>query len=432
MNKRLFTASIVLALIMVCVVVLSACNEIKHTHTFSETWSYDENYHWREATCDDTSDIRNYEPHSFATNGNKCSICDYQQKSPPPSEKHEHSWSDKWSSDDLYHWREPICNDTTRVKDKSLHHYEDYICTECGRDRLDPANLPKTDFKDVSDKYATVAKPFYDVALTILQDLIDSGDIILDETRNPRIVDICYIGPGSNLQITIREDVFIKYGEKSDFLQQQTGICLQNFGDSDDEAELAFYNFLQAEHKSQSRSNYESLILPYAEKSAKLILSQYEIYKDSEQKEIKFLNYGKKIILAESSLSDTYDKIVASFNSVLTDKGYPLITNQELEISFGGGIAWPEAKYRWIQIYVRIGNLRYSWDVSFNENGEFSEEYINYFTGTNRAGYSPSDPDQLNPKNEEYNEFFDRLKIDEKDLSNALISTTGYHVNLYF
>ena len=55
MNKTIFAGLAILSLL------LSGCGskasnnqpepEPEHQHTYSETWSYDNNYHWHEATC---------------------------------------------------------------------------------------------------------------------------------------------------------------------------------------------------------------------------------------------------------------------------------------------------------------------------------------------------------------------------------------------
>ena len=306
----------------------------------------------------------------------------------------------------------------------------------------DASKLPQTNFNDVGEKFNTVVKPLYDAAETILQDLIESGDVVLDETHNPRIHGVRYTY-GTNFQIIIREDIFIdETGEKSEFLQKETGIELKNFGELSDETYSAYENFLRAERKSESLENYEEFILPYAEKSAELILKQYAIYKAN--KEIALLNYAPQITLsADSTLSDTYAKIIANLNGALEKRGYPLLTNQNLVIGFGGNIYW-EILYRWMSIEVNIGCLTYSFYISFNADGEFTEEYLNYFMGTNRTGYTPENPDWLNPKNEEYAELFDRLKIEEINLSDlkesykydgkgcALYAPDGEDTFLYF
>ncbi len=333
-----------------------------------------------------------------------------------------HKYSTEWSNDETYHWHSPKCSDTEKVKDKAKHTYVNYVCSVCGYNRIpDTTHLPQTDFKDVGEKFKSVVAPLYDVAETILQDLVSSGDVELRKDHNPRIIGIRYTE--FSFEIIVREDIFINSsGEISEFLQQERCVELKHFGEANDEAYFAYESFLRAERKSQSLANYEEFILPYADRSAELISAQYEAYKNN--KEICIHNMGKQLILsAESSLSEAYNKIIVNLNSALAKLHYPLITNQDLTIGFGGNLNW-EIVTRWINIEVSIGTLRYSFYISFNENGEFSEDFINYYNGTAWTGYTPSDPDQLNPKNEEYSELFERLKIEELDLSNIKDSYT--------
>ncbi|MCQ2087398.1 MAG: 5'-nucleotidase C-terminal domain-containing protein [Bacilli bacterium] len=65
-----------------------------HQHTYSDVYSYDENYHWYEATCEHTSLFRNKSPHTLGrwittkeptatTEGSKvrfCNSCNYEER----------------------------------------------------------------------------------------------------------------------------------------------------------------------------------------------------------------------------------------------------------------------------------------------------------------------------------------------------------------
>lgn len=307
-------------------------------------------------------------------------------------------------------------------------------------------------FRDVGAAFSVVSKPFYDVATTILNDLIADGKITLSEENNPGIVGIRYFY-GYSFEIFVREDVFIeKEGDRSEFLRQERGYSLGNFsrtsGDEEkngqDEVYSAYVNFLRTERRAQSCPDYVEKVLPYAERSAALILERYRVYKESEAFALEESNYGKQLILRkDSSLSEEYRKIIENLNGALAKKGYPLLTDQDLNIGFGSSKAIAEY-VRWIHIRANIGGLHYSFYLSFNENGEIPQEFINYFYGTRRLGYTPSDPHLLNPPNEEYAEFFARLGIDQIDLSeiedsykydgvgNALYDPVGEDTFFYF
>ena len=384
--------------------VCSECGytqRISHEHSWSTEWSKDEEYHWHESLCNDTTETKDRAEHDFE--GDECSVCGY----------HIHSWSTEWSADNNFHWHNPLCDDTTEVKDKKLHSFnivdgvQEHVCSVCGFKR----------FKDVGEKYDRVVQPLYDAAETILYDLIDHGHVVLNGARNPRISSIRFTY-GTSFIIFIHEDIYVaESGEKCEFLQKETGITLKNFSESNSEIYLAYREFLRKERDSQNLPNYEEFILPYAQKSAAMILARYNIYKNSRDREISIDNYGKQINLsADSSLSETYEKIVANLNTALEKRGCPLITNQALKISFGGNINW-EIVHRWIIIEVSVGSMNYSFYLSFNEDGEFSADYINHVMGTLLTGYEWSDPDMFNALNEEYAELFGRLKIEEYDLS---------------
>lgn len=417
---------------------MSACGAATvtpHSHTYADVWSNDATNHWHSPKCNDTKEVKDKAQHTYVNN--VCTVCGYEMPN-----SHEHSWYTAWSNDETYHWHSPKCNDTKEVKDKAKHNYVDYVCATCGYNRIpDAIYLPQTDFEDVGAKFKSVVAPLYDAAEMILQNLVSSGDVGFRNGHNPRIIGIRYTGV--IFMIIVREDIYInESGEKSEFLQQETIVELNHFGEANDETHFAYENFLHAERKSQSLANYEEFILPYAERSAELISAQYETYKDN--KEISIHNMGKQLVLSvESSLSEAYNKIIENLNSALEKKHYPLITNQDLTIGFGGNIYWEIVK-RWILIEVDIGTLRYNFYISFNENGEFSEKFLNYYEGTKWTGYTPSDPDLFNPTNEEYSELFERLKIEQFDLSDiqdfykydgngcALYNPAGEHTILYF
>lgn len=79
MDKR-FTALlvVVLSIVFVASLTLAACDK-KGVHTFADKWSNDEIYHWRECTVADHTDIADKGKHSFVEKGaNKtCSTCGY-------------------------------------------------------------------------------------------------------------------------------------------------------------------------------------------------------------------------------------------------------------------------------------------------------------------------------------------------------------------
>ncbi len=99
---------LVLAVIFALAVTLTAC---EHIHTYAEEWTYDAEYHWREATCGDTEEVFGKEKHSMAGvpggDMEKCTVCKYSKPVsvvPNPD-----------------------------VEPKPEHDYVDGVCTDCGQ-----------------------------------------------------------------------------------------------------------------------------------------------------------------------------------------------------------------------------------------------------------------------------------------------------------
>lgn len=82
-TKRFFKRTAIVAISAVLTLCLFGCSqsESAHEHVFSESWSYDETYHWHEPVCNDATPQK--ERHSFV--GGKCSVCDFSKNSPAQS-----------------------------------------------------------------------------------------------------------------------------------------------------------------------------------------------------------------------------------------------------------------------------------------------------------------------------------------------------------
>ena len=101
-----------------------------HVHTYSETYTYDKENHWRVATCDAkiacATAITDKASHELDENG-KC-YCGY--------EKHYHTYSTEWSYDNTEHWHAATCNAEAECKtarsDVGYHDFGDGTLCECG------------------------------------------------------------------------------------------------------------------------------------------------------------------------------------------------------------------------------------------------------------------------------------------------------------
>lgn len=103
----------------------TACGYV-HEHTYTEAWSYNDTHHWHEATCGHS--VRGGEAEHFIGGDDACvGNCGYKYEAP-----HEHSYSASWSYDEEYHWHESNCEHKGLKADEGAHVFgADDTCT-CG------------------------------------------------------------------------------------------------------------------------------------------------------------------------------------------------------------------------------------------------------------------------------------------------------------
>lgn len=67
--KKFFTNLVSFIFLITVTAGMTDCKisvlSVPHVHTPSEEWTYNETYHWHEATCDDTNKKFSVEEHSF-------------------------------------------------------------------------------------------------------------------------------------------------------------------------------------------------------------------------------------------------------------------------------------------------------------------------------------------------------------------------------
>ena len=112
-------------------------------HTYSEEWTYDETDHWHAATCGHDEEVKDKAEHTWNSGeitteptctepGVKiytCTVCDATKTETVSATGH--TYSDKWSYDENYHWHAATCGHNEETKDKSEHTLVDGICTVC-------------------------------------------------------------------------------------------------------------------------------------------------------------------------------------------------------------------------------------------------------------------------------------------------------------
>ena len=138
MNKKLL-------LLIPALVLLVGCGGKPHEHTFSTSWSHNDDYHYH--VCSGCSEHDEDVPHSFGSgtvikqktcteDGEKlfiCSACGHEHHEIIPK---GHTFSDQLSFNDTEHWYAATCEHTDQKKDVAPHElYTDGIyqkCRKCG------------------------------------------------------------------------------------------------------------------------------------------------------------------------------------------------------------------------------------------------------------------------------------------------------------
>lgn len=152
--------------------VCTKCGDVKieeipklpHTHTYAETFSFDDTYHWFASTCGHEDAVSGKEEHMFVDGC--CVVCGAEEPEPP----HAHTYDNAWSFDDTYHWHASTCGHETEVSGKAEHTFGDWdtdieatedttgqksrTCTACGKEET--AEIPKCSHKHLySDTWSS-------------------------------------------------------------------------------------------------------------------------------------------------------------------------------------------------------------------------------------------------------------------------------------
>lgn len=114
---------LLLCLVALMAVCLASC---AHEHTFSEAWSSDKSNHWHAATCEHGEIKDSLGAHTDLDEDGVCDVCNAETK-------HTHTFVDEWSFDDDNHWKAATCSHTEEKGELSLHSDDDSngICDVC-------------------------------------------------------------------------------------------------------------------------------------------------------------------------------------------------------------------------------------------------------------------------------------------------------------
>ena len=117
--------------------------KVVHTHTYSNDWSYNDDYHWHPATCEHSSLKKDEGLHDWVDTGviitvatetvegekeQQCSVCGHIRTIKTGKLDHVHTFTDVWSYDDEYHWHSATCGHDVS-SEKAQHDWDSGVVT---------------------------------------------------------------------------------------------------------------------------------------------------------------------------------------------------------------------------------------------------------------------------------------------------------------
>lgn len=117
---------------------------VSETHTYSQDWLYEGEYHWHATTCIHTHEKINYETHDYEDIAHDatcteigytekvCKKCGYSRIDEDSyTDYGDHTYDTQWSSNATIHYRTSTCEHSVRT-DVADHNYNSgNICTQC-------------------------------------------------------------------------------------------------------------------------------------------------------------------------------------------------------------------------------------------------------------------------------------------------------------
>ena len=121
--------SILVLFAMLLAVLFTACGEA-HDHTYSDKWTTDSENHWHKATCEHTDAIASKGAHTDTDEDGACDVCGL-------GDAHNHNYSDEWCNDAENHWHAATCDGHADEKIVVTPHADsddNGICDVCAYD----------------------------------------------------------------------------------------------------------------------------------------------------------------------------------------------------------------------------------------------------------------------------------------------------------
>lgn len=134
--KKNFLILLIVLISLCSVCAVAACG---HEHVYSTEWAGDAAEHWHAPTCGDVDEVMDRAKHVYTewivtskatctesgTRYRTCSVCGYMETGTVLSTGH--SYSREWTTNSVYHWHAPICDDIDNVmKDRMEHKFTDW------------------------------------------------------------------------------------------------------------------------------------------------------------------------------------------------------------------------------------------------------------------------------------------------------------------
>ncbi len=164
---------LLLCIISLIAVALASCE--KHEHTFSDKWYSDDNNHWHPATCEHAETERSdLAPHTDADENGSCDVCE-------KTIGHTHTYEDAWSFSDTHHWKNATCSHDDKGS-YSAHSDEDVngSCDVCSAHVHNVNAAGYCKFADCGEKVKEVDENSLDelVAAILVQKYLVNGGTI--------------------------------------------------------------------------------------------------------------------------------------------------------------------------------------------------------------------------------------------------------------
>ena len=155
MSKRIFAILLAAVIMASLCITVTSCKKKKCEHTYESQWSYDENNHWRAATCEHKSETKSFGAHIDSDLDGKCDFCAYYMGIPeddgddnqggntPGDDNQGGDTPDAECEHQYYNPCDADCNKCGATRIPAAHVYDnncDASCNVCGATRIPAAH----------------------------------------------------------------------------------------------------------------------------------------------------------------------------------------------------------------------------------------------------------------------------------------------------